>query len=134
MLPLTVISNRDLSLQTYVHRLISVLAYSFSRVELMLVCGIRLSTQINKSGWWKDMMDGRPREVADMSGKMVILLQILSMSSAKGDKALVFSQSLHTLDLIEIFLENTPCLHGFKGNWKKNRDWYRYCTSELLQS
>jgi transcriptional regulator ATRX len=71
-------------------------------------------------------MEGQPREVVELSGKMVILMKILTLSSAKTDKALVFSQSLHTLDLIEVFLGNLPCLNGFKGNWKKNRDWYRY--------
>lgn len=71
-------------------------------------------------------MEGQPREVMGMSGKMVILMKILALSSVKSDKALIFSQSLHTLDLIEVFLGNMPCTSGFKGNWKKNRDWYRY--------
>jgi len=81
--------------------------------------------QVDKSGWWKDMMEGQARQKQELSGKMVILMKILSLSSARSDKALVFSQSLHTLDLIEVFLESMPCLNGFKGNWKKNRDWYR---------
>ncbi|KAG0626550.1 hypothetical protein M758_2G134500 [Ceratodon purpureus] len=80
---------------------------------------------VDKSGWWKDLMEGQPRNAVEMSGKMLILMKILTLSSAKSDKALVFSQSLHTLDLIEVFLENLPCLNGYKGNWKKNRDWYR---------
>ena len=71
-------------------------------------------------------MEGQPRESVEMSGKMVILMKILALSSAKSDKALVFSQSLHTLDLIEVFLENMPRLNGSRGNWKKNIDWYRY--------
>lgn len=81
---------------------------------------------MDKSGWWKDLIDGQQREVLELSGKMVILMKILSLSSVKSDKALVFSQSLHTLDLIEVFLANMPCLNGWKGNWVKNRDWYRY--------
>ncbi|XP_024393599.1 protein CHROMATIN REMODELING 20 isoform X2 [Physcomitrium patens] len=80
---------------------------------------------VDKSGWWKDLIDGQQREVLELSGKMVILMKILSLSSVKSDKALVFSQSLHTLDLIEVFLANMPCLNGWKGNWVKNRDWYR---------
>lgn len=81
--------------------------------------------QVDKSGWWKDLLEGQAREVLELSGKMVILMKILSLSSARSDKALVFSQSLHTLDLIEVFLESMPRLNGSKGNWKKDVDWYR---------
>ena len=81
--------------------------------------------QADKAGWWREILEGQPRESVELSGKMVILMKILSVSSQRHDKALVFSQSLHTLDLIEKFLENTPCYHGFRGNWRKNRDWYR---------
>ncbi|CAM6012814.1 unnamed protein product [Sphagnum balticum] len=81
--------------------------------------------QMDKSGWWKDIMEGQAREVVELSGKMVLLLKILSIASAKGDKALVFSQSLHTLDLIETFLANLSHLHSSGGYWMPGRDWYR---------
>ncbi|CAK9867413.1 unnamed protein product [Sphagnum jensenii] len=80
---------------------------------------------MDKSGWWKDIMEGQAREVVELSGKMVLLLKILSIASAKGDKALVFSQSLHTLDLIETFLANLSHLHSSGGYWMPGRDWYR---------
>jgi hypothetical protein len=35
------------------------------------------------------------------AGKMQVLLQIVERSVAQGDKVLVFSQSLYTLDLIQ---------------------------------
>lgn len=70
-------------------------------------------------------MEGHVREVVEMSGKMVLLKKILLISSAKRDKALVFSQSLHTLDLIETFLASMPRQHGNGGCWELGRDWYR---------
>lgn len=56
---------------------------------------------------------------------MVLLLDILAMCSDVGDKALVFSQSIPTLDLIELYLARLP-RHGKKEkSWKKGKDWYR---------
>lgn len=57
---------------------------------------------------------------------MVLLLEILTMCSESGDKALVFSQSIPTLDLIEFYLSRLP-RRGKRGKfWKKGKDWYRY--------
>ena len=56
---------------------------------------------------------------------MVLLLDIIAMCSDVGDKALVFSQSIPTLDLIELYLSKLP-QPGKKGKfWKKGKDWYR---------
>ncbi|XP_058095092.1 protein CHROMATIN REMODELING 20 isoform X2 [Magnolia sinica] len=75
--------------------------------------------------WWRDLLHERTYRHADYSGKMVLLLEILSMSSEVGDKALVFSQSLTTLDLIELFLSKLP-RKGREGKyWKPGKDWYR---------
>lgn len=61
----------------------------------------------------------------EYSGKMVLLLDILSISSGVEDKALVFSQSIPTLDLIEFYLSKLPRT-GKRGKfWKKDKDWYR---------
>uniref|UniRef100_A0A0A0LJN1 Helicase C-terminal domain-containing protein n=3 Tax=Cucumis sativus TaxID=3659 RepID=A0A0A0LJN1_CUCSA len=47
------------------------------------------------------------------------------MCSELGDKALVFSQSIPTLDLIEFYLSRLP-RRGKRGKfWKKGKDWYR---------
>ena len=57
---------------------------------------------------------------------MVLLMEILTMSSNVGDKVLVFSQSIPTLDLIELYLSRTP-RRGKPGKfWKKGKDWYRW--------
>ncbi|XP_055834893.1 protein CHROMATIN REMODELING 20 isoform X2 [Solanum dulcamara] len=74
--------------------------------------------------WWSDLLENNCKEV-DYSGKMVLLLDILTMSSKVGDKALVFSQSLSTLDLLELYLSKLT-RPGKKGKyWKRRKDWYR---------
>jgi len=63
---------------------------------------------------------------ADYSGKMILLLDILSKSSELGDKVLVFSQSLTALDLVEFYLSKLQ-IKGKEGkHWKRGKDWYRY--------
>ncbi|PIA40011.1 hypothetical protein AQUCO_02500020v1 [Aquilegia coerulea] len=75
--------------------------------------------------WWKKLLNEETYKEVGHSGKMVLLLDILCMSSAVGDKALVFSQSLLTLDLIEHFLSKLP-RQGKNGKcWKPKKDWYR---------
>jgi len=54
------------------------------------------------------------------------------MSADVGDKALVFSQSIPTLDLIELYLSRVP-RHGKQGKfWKKGKDWYRLVSYSLI--
>jgi transcriptional regulator ATRX len=75
--------------------------------------------------WWNDLLHENNYKVIDYSGKMVLLLDILVMSSNVGDKTLVFSQSIPTLDLIELYLSRLT-RHGKKGKfWRKGKDWYR---------
>ena len=59
-------------------------------------------------GWWNDLLHGKIYKEIDHSGKMVLLMEILTMSSDVGDKVLVFSQSIPTLDLIELYLSRIP--------------------------
>ncbi|KAK9673254.1 hypothetical protein RND81_12G156000 [Saponaria officinalis] len=76
-------------------------------------------------GWWDNLLNHRNHQEIDYSGKMVLLLDILNKCTEVGDKALVFSQSLATLDLIENYLSRLPRL-GKKGKqWKRGKDWYR---------
>ncbi|CAJ1976268.1 unnamed protein product [Sphenostylis stenocarpa] len=76
-------------------------------------------------GWWNDLLHGKIYKEIDHSGKMVLLMEILTMSSDVGDKVLVFSQSIPTLDLIELYLSRIP-RRGKRGKfWKKGKDWYR---------
>lgn len=76
--------------------------------------------------WWNGLLHENNFKELDYSGKMVLLLEILTMSSDMEDKVLVFSQSIPTLDLIELYLSKLP-QHGKKGKfWKKGKDWYRW--------
>uniref|UniRef100_A0A2P2MV96 Uncharacterized protein MANES_09G147000 n=1 Tax=Rhizophora mucronata TaxID=61149 RepID=A0A2P2MV96_RHIMU len=75
--------------------------------------------------WWNDLLHESSYKDITYSGKMVLLLDILTMSSNVGDKTLVFSQSLPTLDLIELYLSRLP-RRGKTGKfWRKGKDWYR---------
>jgi hypothetical protein len=65
---------------------------------------------------------------ADYSGKMTLLLDILSKNFELGDKVLVFSQSLTTLDLVEFYLAKLQ-INGKEGkHWKRGKDWYRHAS------
>ncbi|KAI3470412.1 hypothetical protein Pfo_027075 [Paulownia fortunei] len=75
--------------------------------------------------WWRDLLQENNYKEVHYSGKMVLLLDILTMCSDMGDKALVFSQSLLTLDLIEFYLSKLPRPRKNGKCWKKGKDWYR---------
>uniref|UniRef100_A0A1D1Z2M2 ATP-dependent helicase ATRX n=2 Tax=Anthurium amnicola TaxID=1678845 RepID=A0A1D1Z2M2_9ARAE len=78
-----------------------------------------------ETDWWEDLLHEKIYKEVDYSGKMVLLLDILCMSYEAGDKALVFSQSLPTLDLIELFLSKLPRKEREGKFWKQGKDWYR---------
>ncbi|XP_019395921.1 PREDICTED: transcriptional regulator ATRX isoform X2 [Crocodylus porosus] len=92
--------------------------------------------------WYKDFVTDADAEILEHSGKMVLLLEILRMAEELGDKVLVFSQSLISLDLIEDFLElastektdkEKPIYKG-EGKWFRNIDYYRLDGSTTAQS
>ncbi|KRT81472.1 helicase, partial [Oryctes borbonicus] len=68
----------------------------------------------------KDYVPG----IIENSAKMEILFCIIKESIALGDRLLLFSQSLITLDLIEQFLQMNMC-PGETHNWAKNVNYYR---------
>ncbi|KAJ4929776.1 hypothetical protein JOQ06_018797 [Pogonophryne albipinna] len=89
--------------------------------------------------WFKGMVTEEDAKIMELSGKMVLLFEILRMAEDLGDKVLVFSQSLISLGLIEDFLKNSHNARNssaFKaGSWIKNIDYYRLdgSTSALLR-
>uniref|UniRef100_A0A8C6ZCF1 DNA helicase n=1 Tax=Nothoprocta perdicaria TaxID=30464 RepID=A0A8C6ZCF1_NOTPE len=93
--------------------------------------------------WYKDFVTDADAEVLEHSGKMVLLFEILRMAEELGDKVLVFSQSLISLDLIEDFLElanrdktdkEKTCIYKGEGKWFRNIDYYRLDGSTTAQS
>ncbi|XP_042036260.1 protein CHROMATIN REMODELING 20-like [Salvia splendens] len=78
-----------------------------------------------REDWWRDLLKENSYKEPDQGGKMVLLLDILTMCSSMGDKALVFSQSILTLDLIEFYLSKMPRPRKNGKCWKKGKDWYR---------
>ncbi|XP_076904169.1 protein CHROMATIN REMODELING 20-like [Bidens hawaiensis] len=77
-----------------------------------------------KENWWDDIVKENGYD-AENSGKMVLLLDILTLCSDIGDKALVFSQSLSTIDLIELHISKLTRNARAQKCWKKGKDWYR---------
>uniref|UniRef100_A0A8C5TMG8 Transcriptional regulator ATRX n=1 Tax=Malurus cyaneus samueli TaxID=2593467 RepID=A0A8C5TMG8_9PASS len=93
--------------------------------------------------WYKDFVTDADAEVLEHSGKMVLLFEILRMAEELGDKVLVFSQSLISLDLIEDFLElanreksdgDERTIYKGEGKWFRNIDYYRLDGSTTAQS
>ncbi|XP_009865469.1 PREDICTED: transcriptional regulator ATRX [Apaloderma vittatum] len=93
--------------------------------------------------WYKDFVTDADAEVLEHSGKMVLLFEILRMAEELGDKVLVFSQSLISLDLIEDFLElanrektdkDKSSIYKGEGKWFRNIDYYRLDGSTTAQS
>ena len=98
-------------------------------------------------GWWvqfmersddqKDMTDEDVLNRLEWGSKMVLLMDILKECEMMGDKVLVFSQSLLSLDLIEKFLTKMDHLHAkggkgaddlessFLGSWIHGQDYFR---------
>lgn len=56
----------------------------------------------------------------DLSGKLLFLFELLKQTEQLNEKVLVFSQSLLTLDLIEVFLSEPQF-----GDWEPGVDYYR---------
>jgi transcriptional regulator ATRX len=96
---------------------------------------------VNSENWWQKTADrhggvDRMNEV-EQGYKVVLLLHILVEAQAIGDKVLVFSQCLRTLDFLErVFgledwTEHVPSLssplpaEGKRGGWVKGRDYLR---------
>lgn len=74
--------------------------------------------------WATELMKGYVADLLENSPKMQIFFCILEESLKLGDRILVFSQSLLTLNLIERFLQMTT-LTGTDIKWAKNANYYR---------
>ncbi|KAK2718092.1 transcriptional regulator ATRX homolog isoform X3 [Artemia franciscana] len=82
--------------------------------------------------WWDEFVPEEDMSKMELSGKLVLLFAILRACELIGDKILVFSQSLITLDVIEEFLkieDEKNCLGSddasYFGSWKLGLDYFR---------
>ena len=81
-------------------------------------------------GWWtqfmKDPNDEDELLNVELGSKMMLLMDILKECFLIGDKVLVFSQSLLSLDLIEKFLYHSEQEDSsIDWTWKNGKDYYR---------
>lgn len=61
-------------------------------------------TAPSSGSWWSQFVKDEDMVKIEHSGKLVLLMDILRQCELIGDKVLVFSQSLFSLELIEEFL------------------------------
>lgn len=96
------------------------------------------------SEWWRAICPEEELDNIQCSAKLMLLFSIIADCSDRGEKLLVFSQSLLTLNVIEHFLsmitENTrqpnptAKLGDFTGKWKKGIDYFRLDGSTNIQT
>uniref|UniRef100_A0A3B4Z7V8 RAD54 like 2 n=1 Tax=Seriola lalandi dorsalis TaxID=1841481 RepID=A0A3B4Z7V8_SERLL len=89
------------------------------------------ANQVITYEWAKDIMSNYQTGVLQNSAKMVLLFYLIDESVRRGDKILVFSQSLSTLTVIEDFLSKRPIPIDIASsdsqsqNWVRNLNYYR---------
>ncbi|XP_049611705.1 helicase ARIP4 isoform X1 [Syngnathus scovelli] len=89
------------------------------------------ANQVITYEWAKDIMCDYNPGILENSAKMVLLFHLIEESVTKGDKLLVFSQSLSTLTVIEDFLAKRPVPRSpntkdtASQNWVRNVNYYR---------
>lgn len=98
----------------------------------------------NPTEWWMPLCTDEDLNNLEHSGKLMLLFSLLAECEAIGDKVLVFSQSLFSLDVIEHFLsmidENTQNQHqeaklgSYTGSWARGLDYFRLDGSTPIES
>lgn len=73
--------------------------------------------------WAVELMKNYVADVLENAPKMNIFFCILEESVRLGDRMLVFSQSLLTLNIIEKFLQKTK-IYGTENYWGRNTNYY----------
>jgi len=107
------------------------------RVEKALKETPTMSSDDENEMWWDSVLEKNPQMANIQNGiKIVLLLQIMAHADYIGDKVVVFSQCLKTLDFIETVLQSSDwSLHVQSiaslspgrvwGNWRKNAEYLR---------
>lgn len=99
---------------------------------------------LNPTEWWMSMCPDEELSNLEHSGKLQVFFSILKECEAIGDKVLVFSQSLYSLDVIEQFLslidDNTQNPHpdaklcDITGSWALGLDYFRLDGSTPIEA
>ncbi len=74
----------------------------FTSSETTSSCSTEVDT---KQEWWDAFLDDSCEYSTEISGKMVVLLELLKKCNECGDKLLLFSSCLMTLNFIEKYLK-----------------------------
>ncbi|CAF4299466.1 unnamed protein product, partial [Rotaria sordida] len=86
-----------------------------------------------KKEWWYDMFDvERSQFDIELSGKFELFRAILNECESIGDKLLVFTRSLLSLDYIEQWLERWST-RAPSPKWIKGTDYFRMDGKDLYQ-
>lgn len=77
--------------------------------------------------WWREECINENLSNERHSSKLILLLSILEECQSIGDKLLVFSQSLYSLDMIERFLRKITDSPQNENTfeWKAGLDYFR---------
>lgn len=96
------------------------------------------------SEWWTQFVEDADLNNINHSPKLVLLMTLLQRCEEIGDKVLVFSQSLQSLDVIEHFLslidkktrgqQVEADVADFKGFWKAGVDYFRLDGSRTVEN
>jgi len=82
--------------------------------------------------WYDEFLKPEDESNVELSGKLVIMLEIIANAEVVGDKVLVFTQSLASLDLIESALGGGT-IGGNQLNWCHGIDYFRMDGSTPVQ-
>lgn len=89
---------------------------------------------IEERTWWKSECTEEDIDNTHHSGKLMILLSLLVKCEIYGDKLLLFSQSLSTLNMIERFLYKIDESQNSEfGKWKPGIDYFRLDGSKDIE-
>lgn len=84
--------------------------------------------------WWEEYVTREELDNVNLGSKVFLLFEILKECEEIGDKVLVFSQSLYTLNCIEYFLARideatqrgeSDKVGGHSGSWSLGLDYFR---------
>ena len=76
--------------------------------------------------WAVGSFDDYRQNILEHSGKMVVLMALIEETVRQGEKILIFSQSLLTLQAIETFLSSRTFPHpGCTDKWAKDKHYFR---------